>query len=263
MTPWVQRLLIANVMMLFVTEVSPVVAGQLAFVPVYAASRPWTLVTYMFLHAGWMHLIFNMIGLYFFGPRLEDRLGGRQFLLLYFLSGIAGAILHVTGGIAVTLLSVPFNPWVPMVGASGAVFGVLMGFALYWPRERIYIWGVLPVEARVLVAVLTVVSLYLGWQGGGNVAHFAHLGGFLGGFLYLKWWERSSPAAKFRAKAKPKTKTISNDSADMAKWQRIPRDDLHPLNREELDRILDRIGVSGMSSLTADERDFLERFSSR
>jgi membrane associated rhomboid family serine protease len=150
MTPWVQRLLIANVMMLFVTEVSPVVAGQLAFVPVYAASRPWTLVTYMFLHAGWMHLIFNMIGLYFFGPRLEDRLGGRQFLLLYFLSGIAGAILHVTGGIAVTLLSVPFNPWVPMVGASGAVFGVLMGFALYWPRERIYIWGVLPVEARVL-----------------------------------------------------------------------------------------------------------------
>jgi membrane associated rhomboid family serine protease len=252
MTPWVQRLLIANVAMFFITQFVPDLTRQLMLVPILIVFRPWTIVTYMFLHGGLMHLIFNMIGLYFFGPRLEDRLGGRQFLLLYFLSGIAGA-----------LLSFPFTPRVAIVGASGAVFGVLMGFALYWPRERIYIWGVLPVEARVLVAVLTAVSLYLGWQGGGNVAHFAHLGGFLGGFLYLKWWERSSPAAKFKAKAKPKPKKVSNSAADIVKWQRIPRDDLHPVNREELDRILDKISASGVSSLKADERDFLERFSSR
>jgi membrane associated rhomboid family serine protease len=252
MTPWVQRLLIANVAMFFITQFVPDLTRQLMLVPILIVFRPWTIVTYMFLHGGLMHLIFNMIGLYFFGPRLEDRLGGRQFLLLYFLSGIAGA-----------LLSFPFTPRVAIVGASGAVFGVLMGFALYWPRERIYIWGVLPVEARVLVAVLTAVSLYLGWQGGGNVAHFAHLGGFLGGFLYLKWWERSSPAAKFKAKAKAKPKKVSNSAADIAKWQRIPRDDMHPVNREELDRILDKISESGVSSLKTDERDFLERFSSR
>jgi membrane associated rhomboid family serine protease len=217
----------------------------------------------MFLHAGWMHLIFNMIGLYFFGPRLEDRLGGSRFLTLYFLSGITGALLHIIGGVSGILLAVPFNPWVPMVGASGAVFGVLMGFAMYWPRERIYIWGVLPVESRVLVAVLTVVSLYLGWQGGGNVAHFAHLGGFLGGFLYLKWWERSSPAAKFRAKAKPKPKKVTHSDADIAKWQRIRKDDMHPVNAEELDRILDKINSEGIGSLKPDEKEFLERFSAR
>lgn len=253
MTPWVRRLLIANVVMFFITQVAPDLVRQLMFVPILIAYRPWTILTYMFLHAGIMHLLFNMIGLYFFGPRLEDRLGGRQFLWLYLLSGITGA-----------LLSVPFTPRVAIVGASGAVFGVLMGFALYWPRERIYIWGILPVEARVLVAVMTVASLYFGWQGGGNVAHFAHLGGFLGGFLYLKWWERRSPAAQFRAKAKPKAKVKTpNGAADIKRWQGIRREDMHPVNNEELDRILDKIGSGGVSSLTPDEREFLERFSAR
>lgn len=254
MTPWVKRLLFANVAVFFLTQVMPDLTMHLMFVPILVAYRPWTLLTYMFLHAGLMHLLFNMIGLYFFGPRLEERLGGRQFLMLYFLSGITGA-----------LLSFPFTPRVAIVGASGAVFGVLIGFAMYWPRERIYIWGVLPIESRVLVIILTLLALSGGFGGsGGNVAHFAHLGGFLGGFLYLKWWERKSPAAQFRAKAqaKPKRK-ISDSAADLAKWQRIRRDDLHPVNSEELDRILDKIGASGVASLTVDEREFLDRFSAR
>lgn len=244
----------ANVAMFFLTQVMPDLTRQLMFVPILVAYRPWTLFTYMFLHAGLMHLVFNMIGLYFFGPRLEQRLGGRQFLWLYFLSGITGA-----------LLSFPFTPRVAIVGASGAVFGVLMGFALYWPREKIYIWGVLPIESRVLVIILAMLALSGGFGGsGGNVAHFAHLGGFLGGFLYLKWWERRSPAAKFRSKAqaKPKAK-VSNGAADISRWKRIRREDLHPVNSEELDRILDKIGANGVSSLTPDEREFLERFSAR
>ena len=251
MTPLVQRLLILNVVMLFVTEVSPDVKHIFGFVPALVAFRPWTLLTYMFLHDGFMHLLFNMIGLYFFGPRLEDRMGSRQFLWLYLLSGVVGGVLSF------------LTPWVLIVGSSGAVFGVLMGFALYWPRQVIYLFGVVPVEARVLVAVLTVVSLYLGWMGGGTVAHFAHLGGFLGGFLYLKWWERNSPAAKFKARAKPNTKKVSGSSADVAKWQRIRRENMHPVNREELDRILGKISSNGVSSLTAEEREFLERFSAR
>ena len=115
MTPWVRRLLIANIVMFFITQVMPDLVRQLMFVPILIAYRPWTLFTYMFLHAGLMHLLFNMIGLYFFGPRLEQRLGGRQFLLLYVLSGITGA-----------LLSIPLTPRVAIVGASGAVFGVLI-----------------------------------------------------------------------------------------------------------------------------------------
>jgi membrane associated rhomboid family serine protease len=223
MTPWVTRLLIANVAVFFLTVAVPVLPVRpLVLVPALIPYRPWTLITYMFL------------------------------LGLYLVSGLTGA-----------LLSVPFSPFAQIVGASGAVFGVLLGFARYYPRERIYIWGILPIEARALVIIMTVLSLWGGFAGrGSGVAHFAHLGGFLGGFLYLKWRERRSPAALFKAKASPLANRKPPAPADVEKWRRIRREDLHPVNRDELDRILDKISAAGIASLTPDERAFLERFRS-
>lgn len=253
MTPWVQRLIVANVVMFFLTLFAPELTRLFAYIPILVLYRPWTIITYMFLHAGLTHIGFNMFALFIFGRRLEERMGGRQFLWLYFLSGIMGAVL-----------SLPFTPRAPIVGASGAVYGVMMGFALYWPRARIYIFGILPLEAGTFVVLMTLLSLYSGWQGGGNVAHFAHLGGFLGGFLYLKWWEKHSPAAEFKTKAQTKAKKkLSSEATDIRKWQRIRRDDMHPVNSEELDRILDKISASGVTSLTTEEREFLDRFSAR
>lgn len=255
MTPWVKRLMIANGAMFLATWAVPLLPTErLMLVPVLFPLRPWTIVTYMFLHAGVWHLFFNMLGLFFFGPRLEARLGGRAFLVLYFASGIMGG-----------LLSFPFTPRAAIVGASGAVFGVLLGFARYWPRERIYIWGVLPIEARTLVVIMTLLALMGGFGGtGSGVAHFAHLGGFLGGFLYLKWWERQSPAAQFKKKSGHGVKRRSGgDASDLRRWSRIDKDGMHPVNREELDRILDKIGSEGTDRLSADERDFLERLSAR
>lgn len=251
MTPWVTRLLIANVAVFFLTAAVPILPVRpLVLIPAYILVRPWTLVTYMFLHAGLWHIFFNMLALFFFGPRLEGRLGGRHFLGLYFASGLTGA-----------LLSLPFSPFAQIVGASGAVYGVLLGFARYYPRERIYIWGVLPIEARVLVIIMTVLSLWGGFGGGGGgVAHFAHLGGFLGGFLYLKWREVGSPAARFKAKAAPLRGRKPPARSEVEGWKRIRRDGLHPINQAELDRILDKIGATGVSSLTPEELAFLERF---
>ncbi|UCD23870.1 MAG: rhomboid family intramembrane serine protease [Gemmatimonadota bacterium] len=257
MTPWVKRLLLLNGIAYLLTGVVQVIPWiYFAFIPAYIVVRPWTAVTYMFLHAGFWHLGFNMLALFFFGPRLEARLGGRQFLWLYFISGIVGAVL--------SFAMTPRSP-IPIVGASGAVFGVLLGFARYWPREKIYIWGVLPIEARALVIVATMASLYFGFSGGGgNIAHFGHLGGFLGGFLYLLWWDRRSPAARFKAKAQaPIRRSVGSNGTDIKRWQRIDRNDMHPVNQEELDRILDKISADGVDSLTSDERDFLERFSAR
>jgi membrane associated rhomboid family serine protease len=257
MTPWVKRLLIANGVVFLLTDIVPVIPWRLfAFTPALIVIQPWTVVTYMFLHAGFWHLGFNMLALFFFGPRLEVRLGARQFLWLYFISGAVGAVL--------SFAMTPRSP-IPIVGASGAVFGVLLGFARYWPREKIYIWGVLPIEARALVIVATIASLYFGFSGGGgNIAHFGHLGGFLGGFLYLLWWDRRSPAAQFKARAQaPVRRPVANGGGDLKRWQRIDRNDMHPVNQEELDRILDKISASGIGSLTQEERDFLERFSTR
>jgi membrane associated rhomboid family serine protease len=246
MTPWVVRLLVANGAMFLVTQTFPRIEWALVFVPVLTPVRPWSLVTYMFLHGDLWHLMFNMLGLFFFGPRLEFRLGSRRFLALYLVSGVTGALLSFV------------TPHAAIVGSSAAVFGVFLGYALYWPHERVFIWGILPVPARVLVIALTVLSLYGGITAGGGIAHFAHLGGFLGGLLYLKWSERRSPAARFRARAAPEPKATTR--SDLERWQRIRPETMHPVNRAEYERLVRKIHEEGPERLTAAERAFLDRF---
>jgi membrane associated rhomboid family serine protease len=247
-TPWVLRLIVANVVVFFIEQGNPGLVQNLVLVPALIPTHPWTVVTYMFLHGGGTHLLFNMMGLYFFGPRLELVLGGSRFLTLYFLSGITGALLSL------------FTPTVGIVGASGAIFGVFYGYAHFWPRDRILVWGIVPIEARLFVILMTALSLSGGLGiGQAGIAHFAHLGGFVGGFLYFKWLERHSGAARFRRRAEPAA--ASGSSADLERWARIPRDTLHPVNREELDRVLAKLADRGPVALTAEERAFLDRFS--
>jgi len=245
----VLRLIVANVVVFFIEQGNPGLVQNLVLVPALIPTHPWTVVTYMFLHGGGTHLLFNMMGLYFFGPRLELVIGGSRFLTLYFSSGIAGALLSL------------FTPTVGIVGASGAIFGVFYGYAHFWPRDRILVWGIVPVEARLFVILMTALSLSGGLGiGQAGIAHFAHLGGFVGGFLYFKWLERHSGAARFRRRAEPAA--ASGSSADVERWARIPRDTLHPVNREELDRVLAKLADRGSVGLTAEERAFLDRFSS-
>jgi membrane associated rhomboid family serine protease len=245
-TPWVQRLLIANVLMYFVQQTSPEITQQLSFVPALILTRPWTIITYMFLHGGLTHILFNMLALYFFGPRVELRLGTERFFALYFISGIFGA-----------LLSFVFAPYVPIIGASAAIFGVMIAFARFWPRDRIMIWGIIPVEARWLVIITTVMSLVSGLGGSrSGVADFAHLGGYLGGFLYLLFLERRQGARRFKreAMAAPPVDALEGS------WKKVNRDSIHAVNRDEVNRILDKISASGLKSLTPQERLFLSNF---
>ena len=251
MTPWVRRLLVANLVIFFATLAYPQLYWYLGFVPAEILVRPWTAVTYMFLHAtpGFGHVLFNMIGLFFFGPRLELRLGSPSFLRLYLVAGVVGALLSFTA------------PGVMVIGASGAVYGVLLGFAYYWPRERIYIWGLLPIEARWLVIGFTAMSLFFGLGGARTgIAYFAHLGGFLGAFLYLKWMERNLPLKKFQKKAAGPGAKLG-DRQTMEQWEKIRPESLHEVNREEFERIAEKIRSQDVSSLTPRERTFIERFS--
>lgn len=248
MTPWVQRLIAINVGMFLLSNALPSVAQALILIPALIPQRPWTVVTYMFLHAGLWHLGFNMLALYFFGPRVEARLGGQQFLTLYGLSGLVGA-----------LASLIFTPRAGIVGASGAIFGVMLGYARYWPTALIYVWGVVPIQARWFVIGMTALSLFGGFGGlQAGVAHFAHLGGFLGGFVYLSWVDRRSPAAQFRARV---AAPAALDPAAAEQWAKIRLDELHPVNREEVERLLRKSAAGGIASLTPDERAVLDRFS--
>ncbi len=248
MTSWVQRLIVLNVGMFLLSIALPTVPQALVLVPALIPMRPWTLVTYMFLHAGPWHLAFNMLALYFFGPRVEARLGGQHFVALYGVSGLVGA-----------LASLAFQPHAAIVGASGAVFGVMLGYARYWPRALMYLWGVVPIQARWFVVGMTALSLSGGFGGvQPGVAHFAHLGGFLGGFVYLTWMERRSPAAQFRARMAATPDRPDSASSDSEQWAKIRLEDLHPVNREEVERLLKKRATG--ATLTPDERAALNRF---
>jgi membrane associated rhomboid family serine protease len=260
MTPWVKRLLIANVLVFALCQGMPQLEFLLFFQPASVLYRPWTLVTYMFVHGGYWHIIFNMITLAFFGPRVEAQLGSNRFVVLYFISGLGGALLSF------------ITPMAMIVGASGAIFGVELAYAMIWPRDKIYIWGVLPVEARWLVIGQTVYSVYAGFGGyGSGVAHFAHLGGYVAAFLFLKWIDHKSPLRSYQRKLdsalygkKPVLPVpLLGDAEELAKWEAIPREGLHVMNLEELDRVLAKARSEGVRSLTPDERAYLHRLSLR
>ena len=140
----------------------------------------WTFVTYMFMHGGFQHILFNMLGLFIFGIHVERQMGSKEFLLYYFVTGTMAGIFsfimyYFTGNLIVALM-----------GASGALYAVQLAYAVLFPNSVIYIWGILPLRAPVMVLGFTVLSLFFIISGrGGNVAHLTHLAGFGFGWLYF------------------------------------------------------------------------------
>ncbi len=251
MSPWVRILIIVNVAVFIWSSQNPEQAGALAFVPVRALRQPWTIVTYMFLHAGFGHILFNMLSLFFFGPQVEQRLGTNRFLVLYFAGGLTGA-----------LASALITPRVGLVGASAATFAVSYAFARFWPRAQVLVWGVFPVEARVMIVIMTVIAM-LGGAGimRGNIAHFAHLGGFLGGWLAMRGFGARSAGPRPVSSESEVTPRTPPPADAVERWKRIALDRLHPVNRGEAERVLAKLAAGGPGSLTAEERQVLDRFS--
>jgi len=142
----------------------------------------WQLVTYLFLHGGWFHIIFNMFALWMFGSDLESKWGGKKFLFYYFLTGIGAGILDVTLN---TLFVV--NP-PPTIGCSGAVYGLLLAYGMLFPERLIYLYMIIPIKAKWFVVIMGAIELVSSFGSGSNVSHFAHLGGMLFGYLYLRGW---------------------------------------------------------------------------
>jgi membrane associated rhomboid family serine protease len=247
-TPWVLRLVIANVAVFGLQILMPGLAEQLVFVPRLALREPWTAITYMFLHGGVMHLLFNMLGLFWFGTRVEERLGGAHFAQLYFIAGITGALFQWV-----------LAPNGAMVGASAGVFGVMMAYAVFWPKQVFLIWGVLPMQVWMMVALYTVWSVFSGAGGSrGGVADYAHLGGYAGAIVFLWALDRWSPANRWRKRVrsvKPETERALKQNID-----KVNLDGVHAISREEVNRILDKISATGIGSLTVEEKLFLSNF---
>ena len=265
MTPWVKRLLIANAVVFFVTMVDREFFFRwFAFSPSDVLTQPWGAVTYMFLHGSLMHLLVNMLVLFFFGPPLEARWGSVEFLKFYLICGL--------GGVALSFL---FASSASIVGASAAIYGLMLAFAMLWPEAPIYIWGIFPVKAKWLVGALFAISLLSAFGGGGgNIAHFAHLGGILTGVVYLKsGWRPGSSKMGSRSGIRVRRMAIVPRKEAMQEEQSSPEEkgegargkwsDREEAILDEVDRILDKISAEGMSALTTEEKQTLDQVSRR
>ncbi|HEV8398902.1 MAG TPA: rhomboid family intramembrane serine protease [Gemmatimonadales bacterium] len=269
LTPWVRRLLVANLIVFLLQLTLLTLQGSIetfGFIPLQAAQHPWTFVTYMFLHGGALHLAFNLLALFMFGGPVEDRFGSRAFIWFYLLCGMSGALLSL-------LLVQGFAIRVPIVGASGAIYGVLVAFAWHWPDAPIYMFPLpVPIPAKWLVTFAFAVSLVLALlSGSGGVAHLAHLGGMVAGFLYLKAQDlrlgqaerhlRRVSEPSVLATPVPRGRTVRgrSGSAPQAKPHAAPPPDARA--HAEIDRVLDKISATGIESLTPAERKFLVEMS--
>jgi membrane associated rhomboid family serine protease len=259
-TPWVGRIIIANavvLLLLMTLFTSRDVFQLLQFSPRTAFTRPWTFVSYMFVHGGLLHLVANMLMLFVFGTAVESRMGSRNFLAYYLFCGVGAAVF--------SLLLAGFMPIGAFVGASGAVLGVAVAFAMFWPDAELIVFPIpVPIKARTLVIGLVALDL-LGsqfWPNDG-IAHIAHLGGALFGYLFFRvqTLSRRSPAQP------PRTveRVVMVQSGSAAPDQRTPVTPMRQRRRvdsdpvaAEVDRVLDKISEKGISSLTPAERRFLD-----
>lgn len=187
LTPAIKAIMIANGLVFIVTFFQPILGLQLGLAPKFLIENyaVWELVTYMFVHAGPMHLLFNMLMLYFMGVELERMWGTRYFTKFYFACGIGAGVTQVLLGLLPGAIGQQFY-YTSTVGASGAIFGVLLAFALYFPTRPILMFFLFPVPAKYFVMIIIAIELLLFGGGGGGVAHSAHLGGAVTGYLYLK-----------------------------------------------------------------------------
>ena len=206
----------------------------------------WQIFTHMFLHGGIFHLLINLFVLWMFGKPIEREWGTSSFLKYYFTCGLgAGILIFITS----------LNSRIPVVGASGAIYGILVAFAMLYPDSIIYLYFLFPIKAKHFAILIGVVAFLGGISGGrSNIAHFGHLGGFLVGYVYLKfplWKYRFHPTkifaslrlSRFSLKRRKKYKTES---------YRI---------EERVNQILDKILLHGVDSLTAEEKKIMDEYS--
>jgi membrane associated rhomboid family serine protease len=267
LTLWVRRLLVANLLAFLVQSTlltDPSFLKAFGFVPAAALEHAWTFVTYMFLHSGILHLAFNMLVLFVFGSSVEDRMGGRSFVLFYLLCGIGGA---ASSFILRQLIPVPL-----IIGASGAVLGVAVAFAWFWPDHPVFIFPLPdPIPAKWLVTFLVAVDLVLALMGASDgIAHLAHLGGVATALLFLKGQDWYTTRSAGQGGRRPESVLVSQpprtsrgaaipSSARRAKTRAAT----DPRASAEIDRVLDKIIASGVDSLTPAERKFLTEISRR
>ncbi len=229
-----------------------------------ASFYPWQLITYQFMHGSFAHIFFNMFSLWMFGMEIENMWGSKKFLYYYLLCGIAAGIFHLvlspilTGGNA------------PTIGASGAIFGVLVAFGMVFPNRYIFLYFLFPVKAKYLITFFILIEIFAIDSAATTVAHLAHLGGALAGFIFIMFDPRTDAEIKYLFKKTPYNRTAKpfnpfggfknrmkkKEEPEEAKFYEI-KEEKDTISQEDIDKILDKISRSGYQNLTEKEKRIL------
>lgn len=231
--------------------------------------QPFQLITYMFMHGGTMHIFFNMFALWMFGRHIEMVWGTKRFLIYYFICGIGAAVFQELGQLAGLI-----NPYSMTVGASGAVYGILLAFGMLFPNERMIIFPVpVPIKAKFVIAGYIIIEIFAAFFSRDNVAHLAHLGGLAVGFVYFLTWKfmgykgmgsfKSKSSTNYNKWQNTTTRPTMKVEYNRNEYARDERSRDYQYNEErnrrnaQIDEILDKIRKSGYESLTDEEKQTL------
>ena len=281
MTRAVQWILALNIGVYFLQLTlfgSDAVYSALALDPARFPSAWWTVGTYMFVHAWLAHLAFNMFTLWMFGPRLEQEWGTRSFVQFYLWCGLGGAIAHLA-----------LAQHSAVIGASGAISGVLVAYALRWPDEEVYLFGVIPMKSRWLVAALLAMNVIFALSPSSRIDWTAHVGGMAFGWIFLKvyavggltrvkGWVSSVPdESEDMPRAVPRNRgpmrerggnvdeVVERSNAVVLRerkpLQHIPKQETAKEYAAKVNQLLDKISQNGIGSLSREERRILEEMS--
>lgn len=296
MPPAVKVILIINIAVYLLMYIFPRNTYFYSFIMEYCALFPigggdgmpsfhiWQLITHQFIHGGFSHILFNMFALWMFGIELEAEWGSKKFTIFYLLSGIGAGLCHL-------IISPLFSSPAPTVGASGALYGLFAAYAMINPNSRIMIFPIfIPIKAKFVIIGMIVIDLLLGFGSSGNIAHFAHVGGALTGFILMKTSKfksdgENSESSFFPRKKSKKTggDTVYSGNIYQTDWVKPEennnvnvsgsvknssfKNDIYykgeKLTQETIDKILDKISEKGYAGLTDEEKSILFEISKK
>jgi len=226
----------------------------------------WQLITYQFMHGGFSHILFNMFALWMFGMEIENIWGSKKFLIYYLICGIAA-------GLAQLFIAPLYSTPAVTIGASGAIFGVMIAFAMLFPDRHIFLYFLIPIRAKYLIGFLFILEIFWIGDAGSNVAHLAHLGGALAGFLFIMFDKSIDVPLKrmLNISGHRRNNTFNNPFSGLSdkfkrRSQNIDDANYYDINQKkegeeitqaEIDAILDKISQSGYQNLSEREKKIL------
>ena len=237
--------------------------------------QPWGIITYMFMHGSFMHILMNMLIFFFMGRMLEEFMGSKKLLSTYIIGGISAAVLFFITQNFLPLYQHQFT--VELIGASGAVMAILAATATYAPNMEVFLFGIIRMPLYLIAIIMAAIDI-LSVANADGVAHFAHIGGLLYGYVFASQWKKGKDISKwfdrfiafltgiFKRQPKMKVEYSKYRKSNKSVKGKRSKGDKYTYNEQKvdrqakLDRILDKIKVSGYEGLTKEEKDFLANF---